>query len=271
MKARYTYVLLLGCLAWPGTLLAAPQTGGGVHTAYTLLIGRPELGTARDGMVLVGSGTVVLPMAGEGRVDIEHLREKLAKAYRLESLAVRAEAAKRLPLNQETEMPAVDGLRISLTLVGYNESVVTYRVRIADGQRPLADTPVSFELGKPGVIGCQAGAEAPYLFVVLQGGAEESAAEPAGKPIQPLVVERVNPEYPEAARKAQIQGNVILEVAVFADGSAEVVQVVKSPHKLLSDAATQAVSRWRWLPGRDARGLPADMICTLTIKFLLAD
>jgi TonB family protein len=61
------------------------------------------------------------------------------------------------------------------------------------------------------------------------------------------IKKRVQPAYPELARKMHISGSVKMEVNVDADGQVQDVSVVKG-HSLLRDAATTAVKKWVFQP-----------------------
>ena len=56
----------------------------------------------------------------------------------------------------------------------------------------------------------------------------------------PQLTNRVEPQYPEAARKARMEGVVILEAIITATGSVEDVKVLKSVNPLLDAAASRA-------------------------------
>ena len=66
---------------------------------------------------------------------------------------------------------------------------------------------------------------------------------------KPVPVHTVNPEYPELARKAGIQGLVVVKVLIGTDGSVEEVEVVKS-HPMLDDEAVKAARQFRFTPGK---------------------
>jgi len=61
---------------------------------------------------------------------------------------------------------------------------------------------------------------------------------------------RALPEYPDLARRAGVQGTVILLVVVEADGSIGTIEVVRSPDQRFGFdlAAINAVKRWRYRP-----------------------
>jgi TonB family protein len=65
----------------------------------------------------------------------------------------------------------------------------------------------------------------------------------------PQVISRVDPVYPERARKMNITGNVRLTVLIGKDGTPRRIRTL-SGHPMLIPAAYRAVRRWRWLPDR---------------------
>jgi protein TonB len=83
----------------------------------------------------------------------------------------------------------------------------------------------------------------------------------------PEVVERVPPFYPDAARRAGVEGTVLLQVLLGRDGSVRDVVVTKSIPKL-DDAALAAVRQWRFKPAR-ARGEPVMVWVAVPVKFTL--
>lgn len=61
------------------------------------------------------------------------------------------------------------------------------------------------------------------------------------------VLGKVVPVYPELARKMHISGSVKLEVIVAANGSPKNPKTLGG-HPLLVQAASDAVSKWKWAP-----------------------
>ena len=84
----------------------------------------------------------------------------------------------------------------------------------------------------------------------------------------PVVVARVNPVYPEEARRARINGIVILETIIDHNGVVKDVTVHKPLPFGLSEAAVDAVKQWTFKPGT-RNGEPVDVIFNLTINFML--
>lgn len=84
----------------------------------------------------------------------------------------------------------------------------------------------------------------------------------------PEVVTRVQPRYTEAARKAGVQGTVIVEAVIDELGRVTNLRVVKSLPMGLDQAAADAVRQWRFKPAHlGAR--PVKIFWTLTVNFQL--
>ncbi len=85
---------------------------------------------------------------------------------------------------------------------------------------------------------------------------------------QPEEIDRVLPQYPVAARRAGVQGAVVVRGVVRRDGTIDDVAVIKDLPYGLGDAAREAVSRWRFRPAT-YRGEPIDVYYTVTVNFRL--
>ncbi|HWW60083.1 MAG TPA: energy transducer TonB, partial [Thermoanaerobaculia bacterium] len=84
----------------------------------------------------------------------------------------------------------------------------------------------------------------------------------------PVVTKRVEPHYPEDARKLRIAGIVILQVAVDAKGGIEDVRVLKSLAPDIDAAALEAVRQWQFQPATlDQNAVP--VLFNVTINFRL--
>ena len=83
------------------------------------------------------------------------------------------------------------------------------------------------------------------------------------------LLQRVEPQYPEAALQHGIEGEVVLEIHVGTDGSVLDVQVVRGP-ALLSQASTIAVKQWRFKPFL-RNGRPAEMQTRIALNFKLPE
>jgi len=88
-----------------------------------------------------------------------------------------------------------------------------------------------------------------------------------GSVLAAKLVRRVDPAYPELAKRARVQGAVLLEVLVDALGEVESVRVVSGP-ALLADAAVTAVRQWRYSPTL-LNGEPVPVTAVVTVRFVL--
>ena len=79
----------------------------------------------------------------------------------------------------------------------------------------------------------------------------------------------VNPVYPQEAMDARVQGVIIIEAKIGADGSVAEAWVLRSI-PMLDQAALDAVRQWRYTPTL-MNGVPVPVICTVTVNFTLSD
>jgi protein TonB len=84
----------------------------------------------------------------------------------------------------------------------------------------------------------------------------------------PVIEHRVDPQYPDMARKTRVAGVVIVEAIINKDGSVEQVKVLKGLPMGMSESAVEAVKQWKFKPGT-LNGEPVDVIFNLTVTFKL--
>jgi protein TonB len=106
---------------------------------------------------------------------------------------------------------------------------------------------------------------------------EQAAEEPEQAPTvvranvdlkEPRRLVEIKPIYPEPARKAHIEGVVILEVIVDTRGAVRDVRVLRPMPLGMTEAAEDAVRRWRWEPAT-LNGRPVEVYITVTVRFTL--
>jgi len=83
----------------------------------------------------------------------------------------------------------------------------------------------------------------------------------------PAVLRRIDPLYPDLARRARVQGTVVLMMVVDDRGVPMQVSVLDGP-PALQDAALQAARQWRFEPAR-LEGRPVAASFRLTLNFRL--
>ena len=77
------------------------------------------------------------------------------------------------------------------------------------------------------------------------------------------------PKYPAIAQSARVEGVVILETVIDAQGRVESARVLRSV-PLLDQAAIDAVRQWRFTPAR-LNGEAVPVVMTVTVNFTLRD
>lgn len=116
-----------------------------------------------------------------------------------------------------------------------------------------------------GVIGGTLGGE---LGGQLGGTGDGMPVRVGGEVKPPVILARSDPQYTEVARKARVQGVVVLEAIIDRNGNVTDVRVLKGLPMGLSESAMAAVRRWRFKPG-NLRGNPVPVIFNLTVNFRL--
>jgi TonB family protein len=147
---------------------------------------------------------------------------------------------------------------------------VTVRFRLDDKKKPSVVGGVEGGVAggvEGGVVGGVAGGVA--------GGVEEmkkfegDAVRAVGKVQPPKLVKQVDPVYPEAARKARVEGVVILEAKADEQGRVADTRILRSI-PALDQAAIDAVKQWVYEPML-INGQPRKVVFTVTVRFVLKD
>ena len=89
-----------------------------------------------------------------------------------------------------------------------------------------------------------------------------------GRVRSPRLLYRVEPDYPLLAKRAHIEGTVVLEAILGRDGRVQQI-TVKSGHPLLIPAATTAVSQWVYEPTY-LNDQPVPVILQVVVNFRLS-
>jgi TonB family protein len=84
----------------------------------------------------------------------------------------------------------------------------------------------------------------------------------------PVALYRPEPDYSEDARKAKLQGTVLLEVVVDQKGRPQIRRVLQSLGLGLDEQAIKAVSTWRFKAGM-MDGKPVPVLINVYVSFRL--
>ena len=132
----------------------------------------------------------------------------------------------------------------------------------ANNEPPLPDEPLGpalpagpgTNIGGNGSEGAHIARPDPARPVVMSGGVMEAR-----------LVNRVQPEYPKAARVLHLSGVVQLRAIIGTDGAIRNLEVV-SGNPILVRAAVEAVQQWRYEPTR-LTGVPVEVETVITVQF----
>ena len=109
-------------------------------------------------------------------------------------------------------------------------------------------------------------ATAPSKTIRGNDNSSPVAAPPRDMFTAPARIRSVSPKYPPAARAAQLEGDVLLEAIVSAEGKVTNVTIMRSVHPLLDEAARAAVLLYDYEPAR-RNGVPEPAAVRLTVSF----
>jgi TonB family protein len=84
----------------------------------------------------------------------------------------------------------------------------------------------------------------------------------------PRLIEKIEPQYTEEARDAQLQGTVVLGVEVGSDGRAHNIHVRRGLGLGLDESAMDAIRQWEFAPGMRG-GQPVTVAATIEVNFRL--
>lgn len=100
------------------------------------------------------------------------------------------------------------------------------------------------------------------------GGTGGGAYRIGGDVSAPVLVNKVEPEYSEEARKAKYSGTVLLSIVVDANGMPRDIHVIRPLGLGLDEKAIEAVMKWRFRPGLKG-GRPVATQAQVEVNFRL--
>jgi TonB family protein len=148
---------------------------------------------------------------------------------------------------------------------------------------PPTDGPIAFDVtfafmagseprmlmhGTPAVFGARLSSAPPLPPPAPPPGWPANAIRVGGNVKLPAKTKHVAPIYPPIAESARVQGVVILDIVIGADGRVQDARVLRSI-PLLDQAAVEAVKQWEFTPTL-LNGSAVPVIMTATVQFTLA-
>ena len=83
-----------------------------------------------------------------------------------------------------------------------------------------------------------------------------------------LTIHEIKPTYPQIAKAARVQGQVVLQALISKQGTIENLKVM-SGHPMLVQSALEAVKQWRYKP-YILNGEPVEVDTQVTVNFTLS-
>jgi protein TonB len=105
---------------------------------------------------------------------------------------------------------------------------------------------------------------APGLTAPRQETSSEASPSPGTS--APVPIYRPNPKYPSAARKAKVQGSVLLACWLETDGTFSDCRLAEKLRPDCDEAALQTVRTWRYTPARIG-GVATRTLLKVTVYF----
>ena len=100
------------------------------------------------------------------------------------------------------------------------------------------------------------------------GGTGGGPYRPGSGITAPAIIREVKPAYTEEGRRRAIEGDVVLEIVVRADGTVGTVKLLQGLGAGLDQRAIEAVRQWRFSPAR-RYGTPVDVMVEVAMEFKL--
>ena len=100
------------------------------------------------------------------------------------------------------------------------------------------------------------------------GGTGGGPYRPGSGVTPPQLLKEVRANYTEEARRANVAGEVVLEIIVRRDGTVGDVKILERLGSGLDQRAVEAVRQWRFAPAR-LKGVPVDVVVEVAVEFKL--
>jgi TonB family protein len=278
------YFITLRVERWVGE----PAAAGGAQAAGGVV------GGVAGGVVKAGGGAKVKPP--KLVTEVQPVYPEVARQARVEGLVileattdsygrvVEAKVLRGVPLLDQAAIDAVkQWVYEPMVIDGKPRPVVftvTMRFQLDDNKNPkISGAIAGVEGGVAG--GVEGGVEGGVVGGVVggvRGGVEgvpdvkefeRDAVRAVGDIQPPKVIKKVDPVYPAEARKAGIEGLVILEAKADERGNVTDIRVLRS-RPLLDQAAIDAVKQWKYEP-MVIDGKPHKVVFTVSVNFRLKD
>jgi protein TonB len=206
------------------------------------------------GLVLIVTGCASPPAADvdAARAALDKATAERADQYAAESLKAAQDAWTAL----DVELKAQEGNWVK----SYDKAKELAGAAKAAGDKAASEALAGKE--KAEAIAAKEAADA-----AARVAAAKAAVRVGGQVKPPTKTTDVKPVYPAAAQSAGVEGVVIIEATIGADGNVMDAKVLRSV-RMLDQAALDAVKQWKYAPTR-LNGKPVPVVMTVTVNFKL--
>ena len=296
LKSGFVYLLLFW-LTGSAILLAAPDI------KLRFLEGRREGAAPGPTAVTSSYEKIGMRATAPANYSVEAEIAKIKKVYNLKDVKLITEADLQWPVKGDRIFHMIrfeDKEFLFLVTPKGADNASQFRVEVYEqqekGKASLLDSEFRLPADETVVLGFEGAENAAYFLYLtwpsqgveggveggvqggvsggvaggVQGGVEgglESAVRATGDIKPPKLIKTVQPAYPEEARKAGVQGVVIIEARTDIHGRVASATVLRSIPQL-DQAAIDAVKQWVYEP-MTVKGKPTGMIFTVTLAFKL--
>lgn len=211
--------------------------------------------------------------------DSAAMRAELQKTFHLPNLALLSSGD--MSWNSGDGRPAmqfirINGLEYAVVLTPLpRPGAVNFKVGVVEENHQsiknvLLDTEIVLPDREVALLGFSDSRDNSYFIAFYVQNRTDAPAESLPRlsaAERPKLIKEVKPVYPDVARKALVQGVVVLEAHIDKAGKVKDLEVV-SGHPLFNQAAMDAVRQWEYVPYMPD-GTPREVAFTVTVTFRL--
>ncbi len=195
--------------------------------------------------------------------DIAREPETLKRVFNLTGINLMTQAT--LGLQKESnktplQVIVLNGRKLLVQLSGMAEQSDRFLVEVLEEDQPprsLLETKINLPEEKSTVLGFEDSGGHIYflsfrrykdkLSSTLPGSGEKDRPIDIKNLKKPRLIHKVDPKFPEEAKKSHIEGRVVIEATTNNDGDVVETKVLEG-HPLLSEAAVAALKQWKYEP-----------------------
>lgn len=168
--------------------------------------------------------------------------------------------------------PSAPLVKVAMNVTEFSQSPIpadAFQIPAGYQAVPMQDLMKAFSLIPGGRAKTQPPAAAPASprQVAVYTGA---TVKPGNGVSNPIPINRPAPQYDESARRAKVEGGVLLSLVIDPEGHTRNIKVVRSLHPGLDQKAIEAVNNWTFKPGMKD-GQPVAVQATVEVTFRLLD